>query len=98
MLCARTDHPAHRRGPFGLRAGLFAPQFGAEHSFISKIDLGLGTIIIGAEVMCDGANINGACLADVDGEVAGVSRGSTPRSMAPTPAGGGTCVRGGSTP
>jgi hypothetical protein len=36
------------------------------------MDPGLGAIIIGVEVTCDDANINGACLADVDSEVAGV--------------------------
>jgi hypothetical protein len=32
LICsARADRPAHRRGPSGLRAGLSAPQFGAQH-------------------------------------------------------------------
>jgi hypothetical protein len=57
-----------------------------------KIDPWLGAIIIGAEVMCDGANINGACLPDVDGEVVGTCQGVGAKIYGADP--GGTRVRG----
>jgi hypothetical protein len=42
-------------------------------NFILKNGPWLGAIIIGAEIPRDGANINGACLGDVDGDVVGVA-------------------------